>query len=83
MFLALGILHHPHIILMDEPTNHMDLPSMECLEKALSECPCSLVLVSHDIVFIKKLTKMTWEIQPDHKGRGNPGIFLLNKKGPL
>jgi len=80
LFLALGILHHPQLILMDEPTNHMDLPSMECLEKALSECPCSLVLVSHDIVFIKNLTKMTWEIQADHEKDSDSGIFTLRKK---
>lgn len=79
LFLALGILNHPHIILMDEPTNHMDLPSMECLEKALSECPCSLLLVSHDVAFIKNLTKEMWEIRADHGGRESRHTFVLRK----
>ena len=66
LFLALGILHHPHIILMDEPTNHMDMPSIECLEKALVDCPCGLLLVSHDMLFLRHLTNKMWEIHPDN-----------------
>jgi len=62
LLLALGMTHAPHIIILDEPTNHMDLPSIECLENALAECPGSLLLVSHDRRFLKKLTSIQWEI---------------------
>jgi len=62
LLLAIGMTYAPHVIVMDEPTNHMDLPSIECLEKALSECPCSLVLVSHDKRFLSKLTKKQWNM---------------------
>jgi len=62
LLLALGMTRRPHIIIMDEPTNHMDLPSIECLERALSDCPCSLVLVSHDKPFLRKLTCKRWNI---------------------
>ncbi len=62
LLLAIGITRLPHIIIMDEPTNHMDLPSIECLENALSDCPCSLVLVSHDKYFLGKLAKKYWNI---------------------
>jgi ATPase subunit of ABC transporter with duplicated ATPase domains len=48
LLLAEGIANIPHIIIMDEPTNHMDLPSIACLEDALEDCPCGLLLVSHD-----------------------------------
>ena len=65
LLLAIGMTHSPHIIVMDEPTNHMDLPSIECLEQALLDCPCSLLLVSHDRQFIQKLTKTTWNITKD------------------
>lgn len=64
LLLALGMAYIPHIIIMDEPTNHMDLPSIECLEQALADCPCSLVLISHDNYFLKKLTSKTWNISP-------------------
>jgi ATPase subunit of ABC transporter with duplicated ATPase domains len=60
----------PHIIIMDEPTNHMDLPSIECLEHALAECPCCLLLVSHDKHFLKKLTQKQWDIVRDTHADG-------------
>ena len=48
LLLALGVLRSPHLIILDEPTNHMDLVSIQCLEEALADCPCALMLVSHD-----------------------------------
>ncbi len=68
LLLALGMSRQPHIIIMDEPTNHMDLPSIECLEAALQDCPCALVLVSHDTRFLKKLTLINWHLQPQEDG---------------
>ncbi len=65
LLLALGMVRPPHIIIMDEPTNHMDLPSIEALEAALADCPCSLLLVSHDTRFLRKLTRTPWHISPD------------------
>ncbi len=59
---ALGITRAPHLIIMDEPTNHLDLPSIQCLEAALQECPCGLLLVSHDQYFLDRLTTMRWHI---------------------
>jgi len=67
LMLALGMARTPHIIIMDEPTNHMDLPSIEALETALVDCPCSLLLVSHDDCFLRKLTRTTWHITSDAK----------------
>jgi macrolide transport system ATP-binding/permease protein len=63
LLLALGMVRKPHIILMDEPTNHMDIASIECLEEALADCPCCLVLVSHDGRFLSKLTSTEWRIR--------------------
>jgi macrolide transport system ATP-binding/permease protein len=62
LLLALGITRAPHLIIMDEPTNHLDLPSIQCLEAALQECPCGLVLVSHDQYFLDRLTTIRWHI---------------------
>ena len=63
VLLALGMIYEPHLIIMDEPTNHMDLPSIECLEKALNDCPCGLLLVSHDRRFLGQLAKIQWHIE--------------------
>lgn len=75
VMLASGIANEPHLIIMDEPTNHMDLPSIECLEKALDECLCGLLLVSHDTVFLEKLTSKTWHISRKEEGKDQ---FVLN-----
>lgn len=61
--LAEGLLSAPGIIIMDEPTNHMDLPSVECLEDALAECGCAMLLVSHDLVFLRNLVSCFWSFE--------------------
>jgi len=73
--LAVGIIKAPSLIIMDEPTNHMDLESIECIENALKECPCALVLVSHDIYFFKKITNIRWDIK-----KNKDGISSLEKR---
>ncbi len=65
LLLALGMSRKPHLIILDEPTNHMDLPSIRCLEEALSGCPCGLMLISHDKGFIKALAHTRWRITND------------------
>ncbi len=72
LMLALGMVRTPHIIVMDEPTNHMDLPSIEALETALADCPCALLLVSHDTRFLQRLTRIAWHIAQDHTSSAQP-----------
>ncbi|HSG90311.1 MAG TPA: ATP-binding cassette domain-containing protein [Pseudomonadales bacterium] len=60
LMLARGITREPHLVVMDEPTNHLDLPSIECLQSALADCPCALLLVSHDVPFLSALTSERW-----------------------
>jgi ATPase subunit of ABC transporter with duplicated ATPase domains len=70
ILLAAGIASEPHLIIMDEPTNHLDLPSIACLETALTDCPCGLLLVSHDARFLDALTVRRWRIAEDQAMRG-------------
>ena len=63
LMLADGIMLNPGIIVMDEPTNHMDLESIECIEQALNECSCAQILVSHDIVFLKNTVNYFWSFE--------------------
>ena len=71
LLLAIGIADVPHLIVMDEPTNHLDLPSIECLEQALVECPCGVLLVSHDQRFLDALTHKRWRISEGSRMHGN------------
>lgn len=68
LLLAIGIVRGPHLIVMDEPTNHMDLPGILCLEQALVDCPCAMLLVSHDEAFLEKITETDWQLQRDDAG---------------
>ena len=68
LLLALGMSRSPHVIVMDEPTNHLDLPSIEALEDALLNCPCAVVLVSHDRSFLSRIGATEWRIQEDAQG---------------
>lgn len=65
MMLGLGLLKTPVIIMMDEPTNHMDLPSVQCLEDALSSFDGALILVSHDRRFLNRLISAEWILNTD------------------
>ncbi|MCK5116863.1 MAG: ABC-F family ATP-binding cassette domain-containing protein [Candidatus Aegiribacteria sp.] len=62
LLLAFGLSKTPWLVIMDEPTNHMDLPSVECLEKALNDYTGALVLVSHDREFLGNTTSIQWNI---------------------
>jgi macrolide transport system ATP-binding/permease protein len=77
LLLAIGIASVPHLIIMDEPTNHMDLPSIECLEDALDDCPCGLLLVSHDRRFLQRLTRTRWDVSED---QGAADQFVLRER---
>src|ERR1700743_3152494 len=49
------ILERPDPLLVDEPTHHMDLPSIEWLEKYLKNYQGSVVIVSHDKFFLDRM----------------------------
>lgn len=60
--LAKAMMNECEIIIMDEPTNHMDLSSIQCVEEALRDFSAALILVSHDNVFLKNIVNVHWTI---------------------
>ena len=62
--LAKLLLTNPNLLLLDEPTNHLDIESIEWLEGFLKSYPGSIILISHDRVFLDTLTNRTIEISP-------------------
>ncbi|MBE0363990.1 hypothetical protein PULV_a1529 [Pseudoalteromonas ulvae UL12] len=57
------MMHKPNILLMDEPTNHMDMESIESLNTALENYEGTLLFVSHDRQFVSSLATRIWEIK--------------------
>ena len=49
------LLDPPNLILMDEPTTHLDIPSIDALAAALDEYAGTLIFISHDVYFIRAL----------------------------
>lgn len=76
------LLKKVNFLIMDEPTNHMDIHSKEALEKALSEYNGTMLIVSHDRYFINKLADKIYYMD---NGRvecydGNYDYFLSKHK---
>ncbi|WP_421716700.1 ATP-binding cassette domain-containing protein [Arcobacter arenosus] len=62
LFITKALLDNIQLIILDEPTNHMDLDSIQSLEQALKEYQNTLILVSHDKTFIKNINAKIYSI---------------------
>lgn len=76
------LLLKPSVLLLDEPTNHLDLIMIEWLEKYLKNYNGTIILVSHDQVFIDNLVNKIVEIE-NHKATlysGNYTYYVAEKQ---
>ena len=60
--LAKILVNSPDVVLLDEPTNHLDIISINWLENYLKVYPGSVIVISHDRLFLDNVTKRTLEI---------------------
>jgi ATP-binding cassette subfamily F protein 3 len=63
--LAKLALEGANLLLLDEPTTHLDIPSQEVLQEALAEFPGTILLVSHDRYLINALATQIWAISAE------------------
>src|SRR5262245_34030414 len=61
--LAQALVGHPEVLLLDEPTNHLDLVAIDWLEQYLGSFPGTLMFVTHDRVFLDRLSKGIVEVE--------------------
>lgn len=60
--LAKLMMAHDNLLILDEPTNHLDIQAKEALEKALEHYDGTLLFVSHDRMFLKKMATRVLEM---------------------
>ena len=58
-FACLG-LTNPHILVLDEPSNHLDIEAMDALSKALNEFQGGVLMVSHDVTMLQNVCTSLW-----------------------
>ena len=67
--LARLLVNPPNLLLMDEPTTHLDIPSIDSLVNALKNYEGTFIFISHDVYFIRQLAKTVLHV---HSGRLTP-----------
>ncbi|MCP4581035.1 MAG: ABC-F family ATP-binding cassette domain-containing protein [candidate division Zixibacteria bacterium] len=60
--LARILVANPELMLLDEPSNHLDIEGIEFLENYISSSPASAIIVSHDRRFLDRTVDKIWEI---------------------
>jgi len=60
--LARVLIARPDILLLDEPSNYLDIPAVEWLCRFLKSFPGTLLLISHDRFLLRKLASVTMEV---------------------
>lgn len=54
----------PNLLILDEPTTHLDLAARELLQEALRNYAGTVAMVSHDIEFVRNVAQTIWEVSP-------------------
>ncbi|HEX2846985.1 MAG TPA: ABC-F family ATP-binding cassette domain-containing protein [Chitinophagaceae bacterium] len=69
------LFRNPNFLVLDEPTNDLDLPTLSVLENFLSEFPGCLLIVSHDRYFMDRLVDHLFVFEGDGVVRDFPGNY--------
>jgi ATP-binding cassette subfamily F protein 3 len=85
--LALGklLLSQPDVLVLDEPTNYLDMETMSWLEQYLQEYTGAVLVVSHDRYFLDSLVRVVYELVNGRAVRyaGNYSQFVEIKAGQV
>ncbi|MCO6457255.1 MAG: ATP-binding cassette domain-containing protein [Pirellulaceae bacterium] len=66
VLLARSLATEPNVLLLDEPTNHLDIEAIQWLEGFLGRWPGTLLFVTHDRMFLRRLAERILEIDRGH-----------------
>ncbi|MFO7290137.1 ATP-binding cassette, subfamily F, member 3 [Planifilum fulgidum] len=79
--LAKLLLREPDLLMLDEPTNYLDMDALDWLEQTLSSYPGALLVVSHDRYFLDRIVETIYEVDRRRVTRypGNYSDFVRQK----
>ena len=80
--MARVLLSEPDILLLDEPSNYLDVPAVEWLQRKLRTYAGTLLLISHDRFLLNSLTTVTLEINGGRATRysGNYNKYVVERE---
>ena len=74
--LARMLLDPPNFLVLDEPTNHLDLATKEMLLEALQDFDGTMLFVSHDRAFLRRLSNRVLELGGESGTEAQPHVYL-------
>ena len=79
------LIAQPDILLLDEPSNYLDLPAVEWLQRYLRDFKGTLLLISHDRFLLETLTLTTLEVKGGQVTRypGNYSVYLRDRESRI
>ena len=75
MFLCTVLIQNPNFLILDEPTNDLDIVTLQVLEDFLLDFPGNLLVVSHDRYFMDKIVDHLFVFEGEGKISGFPGNY--------
>ncbi|HCQ29187.1 MAG TPA: ABC transporter, partial [Flavobacteriales bacterium] len=75
LYLLNVLMKNPNFLILDEPTNDLDIITLNVLEDFLSDFPGCLLIVSHDRYFMDKLVEHVFVFEGEGKVRDFPGNY--------
>ncbi len=73
------LLDPPNLLLMDEPTTHLDMASIDALIEALKQFSGTLIFISHDVYFIRELCTHVVRVENGHLAHFPSGWQVLSR----
>ena len=78
------LMNPPNLLLMDEPTTHLDMASIDALIEALKQYQGTLIFISHDVYFIRALAETVLHISAGKLTQYSGDYdYYLEKSGAL
>ena len=85
VLLARALVNNPDLLLLDEPSNHLDIEAIQWLEEFLLSANITLIFITHDRAFLKRLATRIVEIDRGQLNNwpGNYDTYLERKQAAL